>query len=60
MKRPLIPVVISADTVSKVAAPAATVAGFVTSAANPAAYITLPILVGLVLAKWVYDVYQAT
>ena len=30
------------------------------SAATPAATVTVPIIVTLVFAKWVYDVYKAT
>ncbi len=57
---PLILSIASLNTATKVARPAATVAGVIVGAANPAAHITLPIVLGLVLAKWVYDVYRAT
>ena len=34
--------------------------GAIATAPPPAAAVTLPIIVGIVIAKWVYDVYRAT
>ena len=51
----------SLGTTTRVANTVATTAGNVASTTHPiAVFITVPIIVAIVLAKWVYDVYNAT
>jgi hypothetical protein len=38
----------------------AAIAGILTALAAPAAPIVVPIAASVVLAKWIYDVYQAS
>lgn len=51
---------ISLSNVTKVAGVVSTVAGIAVGAANPVAFITLPVIASVVIAIWVYEVYQAT
>jgi hypothetical protein len=45
---------------TKIAGVAGAITALVGAAANPVAAITVPIVAGVVFAKWVYDVYKAT
>ena len=45
---------------TNIAGAAAAVATIAAGAANPVGFIVGPIVIGVVFAKWVYDVYKAT
>ena len=45
---------------TKIAGAAGAITTLAVAASNPVAAITIPIVAGVVFAKWVYDVYKAT